>query len=57
MLKKRILDIVKDSSIYGVSKVLGQAISFFLIPLYTSYLTPNDYGILNIFGLLIFLTI
>jgi O-antigen/teichoic acid export membrane protein len=53
MLKKRILDIVKDSSIYGVSKVLGQAISFFLIPLYTSYLTPNDYGILNIFGLFV----
>ena len=51
MLKKRIKDIAKDSSIYGLSKVLGQVVSFFLIPLYTSYLSPEDYGILSILGL------
>lgn len=50
MLKNRIVDIIKDSSIYGLSKVLGQAVSFFLIPLYTTYLTPEDYGILSILG-------
>lgn len=50
MFRNRIKDIVKDSSIYGVSKVIGQAIGFFLIPLYTKYLSPEDYGILNIIG-------
>lgn len=51
MLRNKIKDIVKDSSIYGLSKVLGQAVSFFLIPLYTTYLSPEDYGILSILGL------
>lgn len=51
MLVNRLKDIAKDSSIYGLSKVLGQAVSFFLIPLYTTYLSPEDYGILSILGL------
>lgn len=51
MLVNRLKDIAKDSAIYGLSKVLGQAVSFFLIPLYTSYLSPEDYGILSILGL------
>ncbi len=51
MLRNKIKDIAKDSSIFGLSKVLGQAVSFFLIPLYTNYLTPEDYGILSILGL------
>lgn len=50
MLKKRIQDVLKDSSIYGLSKIASQAIGFFLIPLYTQYLSPEDYGILNILG-------
>jgi len=51
MLKNQIFNIIKDSSFYGLSKVLGQLVSFFLIPLYTSYLSPEEYGILNILGL------
>jgi O-antigen/teichoic acid export membrane protein len=51
VLVNRLKDIAKDSAIYGLSKVLGQAVSFFLIPLYTSYLSPEDYGILSILGL------
>jgi O-antigen/teichoic acid export membrane protein len=50
MLRNRLKDIVKDSSIYGLSKLIGQAIGFFLIPLYTKYLSPEDYGVLNIIG-------
>jgi O-antigen/teichoic acid export membrane protein len=51
MLRNKIKDIAKDSSIYGLSKFIGQAVSFFLIPLYTNYLSPEDYGILGILGL------
>lgn len=50
MLRNRLKDIAKDSSIYGLSKLIGQAIGFFLIPLYTKYLSPEDYGVLNIIG-------
>ena len=36
--------LLKHSSIYGLGSVIGQAISFLLLPLYTQYLTPSDYG-------------
>jgi len=35
---------------YGIGNVLPQVIGFFLIPLYIRYLTPADYGILEIAG-------
>lgn len=39
--------IVKNSSIYFVSGILTRGISFFLLPLYTSVLTREDYGSLE----------
>lgn len=35
-----------QSIIYGLGGLLPKAIGFFLIPLYTRYMTPADYGIL-----------
>ena len=36
--------LLKHSAIYGFSNVLGKAIGFLLIPLYTHYIPPADYG-------------
>ncbi|MFC2034057.1 oligosaccharide flippase family protein [Chloroflexota bacterium] len=36
----------KNSFIYGISTILPQFISLFLLPVYTRYLTPSDFGIL-----------
>lgn len=33
---------------YGIGKFLPQVIGFFLIPLYTAYLSPEDYGIVEL---------
>jgi O-antigen/teichoic acid export membrane protein len=33
---------------YGLGSVLPKVIGFFLIPLYTLYLTPDDYGVVEI---------
>jgi len=33
---------------YGIGQVLPQVIGFFLIPVYTAFLTPVDYGILDL---------
>lgn len=33
---------------YGLSGILARALTFFLIPLYTRYLTPADYGVLDL---------
>ena len=39
-------DLYKDSFIYGIAEFLQKAISFFLLPVYTRYLLPEDYGVL-----------
>lgn len=40
--------LLKNSVIYTFVLVLQNATSFFLLPLYTSYLTPEDYGIVAV---------
>lgn len=37
----------KDSIIYSLQPILVQGITFLLLPLYTKFLTPSDYGSLN----------
>ena len=41
----------KHTIIYGTGTFLTKAIGFFLIPLYTHYLTPKDYGVLTFLDL------
>jgi len=38
----------KHSTVYGIANLLNRAISFLLLPLYTRYLTPADYGTLDL---------
>jgi O-antigen/teichoic acid export membrane protein len=46
-----IKNVAKHSVIYGLSDVLSRAIGFFMIPLYTYYLTPANYGVLELLDL------
>ncbi len=46
MLRKRLWMVIKDSMTYGMSGIIGQVAGFLLLPLYTAYLTPEDYGII-----------
>ncbi|MDH4366660.1 MAG: flippase [Dehalococcoidia bacterium] len=46
---RQLLRLSKHSIIYGLSVAIGQVVAFFLIPMYTHYLTPADYGGLEIF--------
>ena len=41
----------KHTLIYGSGLLISKAVGFFLIPLYTHYLTPEDYGILELLDL------
>jgi len=47
---KKLLILSKHSFIYGLGAMASKLITFLLLPLYTRYLTPSDYGILEIFG-------
>lgn len=40
--------ILKNSGLYSVASFLQKGISFFLLPIYTTYLTSEDYGKLSI---------
>lgn len=39
--------IVKNTSLYSLGNILPQAAGFILLPIYTRYLTPADYGIVS----------
>lgn len=40
--------VVRNSAMYSVVTLLQKSISFFLLPLYTAFLTPEDYGTVNV---------
>ncbi len=43
-MKSILKKVLKESGIYSLSPIMKGMIGFFLIPLYTAYLTPTDYG-------------
>ncbi len=45
--------IVKGTSIYTLGSVLIKASGFLLIPVYTRYLTPDDYGVMSIVAVIV----
>lgn len=52
-MRHYIKSIGKESTIYSISNILTRAIGFLLIPLYTKYLTTDQYGIISIVSSLI----
>jgi O-antigen/teichoic acid export membrane protein len=51
MILKEIKFLLTHSSIYGLGTIVSQLVAFFLLPLYTRYLTPADYGVLETVGI------
>lgn len=44
--------LLKNSLIYSIGNILPQIIGFLLLPIYTKYLSPKDYGIIASMGVL-----
>ena len=40
----------RHTLIYGAGMMLSRAISFVMLPVYTRYLTPADYGVMELIG-------
>ena len=53
-MRSDILRLGRSTLIYGVGQVLVRLVSLLLLPVFTSYLTPLDYGVSSILGVLIF---
>lgn len=47
-MKQTFLKLIKHTGIYSISEIASRAVGFLLIPLYTRYLTPSDYGVLEV---------
>jgi O-antigen/teichoic acid export membrane protein len=43
--------VVKSAGIYALGTAMGRLVGFALLPLYTSYLTPADYGLITMLSL------
>jgi O-antigen/teichoic acid export membrane protein len=50
MILKKLKSFSKDTLYYGMSSVLSRLVGFLLVPLYTQYLSPSDYGIMTLLG-------
>jgi len=40
----RLIQLGKDSLVYGLGGILAKGLSFLLLPVYTRIFTPADYG-------------
>lgn len=47
-LKKEVLSIGKNSMIYMIGQSLSRVVGFFMIPVYTRYIAPSNYGAMEI---------
>lgn len=43
----------RSAGIYTITQMINSAIPFLLMPVLTRYLTPTDYGIVAMFGVLL----
>ncbi len=46
-MRKEIARVFKDSTVYGLGSLLPRAAAIILIPIYTTYLTREDYGVMS----------
>ncbi|MEX0601708.1 MAG: oligosaccharide flippase family protein, partial [Bacteroidota bacterium] len=43
---EKILRLGKEAAIYGLSSIVGRFVNFLLVPLYTNFLLPSEYGVI-----------
>jgi O-antigen/teichoic acid export membrane protein len=46
-LFERLKELLRHSAIYGLGNLVARIVSVLLLPLYTRYLTPGDYGLIE----------
>jgi O-antigen/teichoic acid export membrane protein len=53
-MSKEVTQLIKHSGIYGLGTILSRSVGFLMIPVYTRYLMPADYGVLELLDLVSF---
>jgi len=52
-----VIETVKHGLIYGIGQILSRAIGFLLIPLYTNYLSPTEFGVFSLLTITVSITL
>ncbi len=47
-MRDKLQQLTKDTVLYGLSTIVGRFLNFLLIPIYTHFFLPADYGVLSI---------
>ena len=47
-MQKEIINLSKNTLIYGLGHILARIITFLLLPLYTNIFTPEEYGVISL---------
>ena len=50
MLLNKLKSFSADTLYYGLSSVISRLVGFLLVPLFTRYLSPEDYGVMTLLG-------
>ena len=50
MLLNKLKSFSIDSLYYGMSSVISKLVGFLLVPLFTQFLSPKDYGVMTLLG-------
>ena len=53
IIKLSRIDLFRSAGTYGFFSLINNAIPFFLIPVLTRYLSPEEYGYVSVFGILL----
>ncbi|MBE9582299.1 MAG: polysaccharide biosynthesis C-terminal domain-containing protein [Proteobacteria bacterium] len=57
MLLSELKKLTKHTAIYGIGTFASRSVGFFMLPVYTHFLLPSDYGILELIDLTSFILI
>ena len=44
---ERLKELVRHSAVYGLGSIVARVLGVLLLPLYTRYLSPRDYGLIE----------
>ncbi len=57
-MKEKLKELTKDTAVYGISTILSRFLTFILVPFYSQYLIPAEYGIVStVYAYIAFLNI
>ena len=52
-MRKQLKELIHLGSFYSINSILQKVLSFLFVPIYTTYLTPEDYGVIGLMSVVL----